>query len=76
VVIQLLADLWGKDIAQSTTLRDAGVDVGSVLEMGISGTYADAWEKELDELVERFRIRGVLTSERERELADACFAHV
>jgi hypothetical protein len=66
----------GKDIAQSTTLRDAGVEVGSVLEMGISGTYADAWEKELDELMLRSQIRGVLTSERERELADACFAHV
>ena len=68
--------MGAKDIARSTTLRDAGVEVGSVLDMGISGTYADAWEKELEELVERFRIRGVLTPERLRELGNACFAHV
>jgi hypothetical protein len=65
-----------KDIGLSTTLRDAGVEVGSVLDMGISGTYADAWERELEELMERFRVRGVLTPERLRELGNACFAHM
>jgi len=84
-----------KGINLSTPLRDAGVSIGSVLEMGIDGTYEDIWQKELKkmwdgtkmyemggamrrqmELREHIAVRGVLTSGRLRELADACFAHV
>src|ERR1019366_2289777 len=42
--------LGDKGIGLSTTLRDAGVELGSVLKMGISGTYQDVWEKELKEM--------------------------
>lgn len=84
-----------KGIGLSTPLRDAGVSLGSVLKVGINGTYEDLWEKESREmwdgtkmyemlsamrreaeLKESIRIRGSLTSQRLRELADACFAHV
>jgi hypothetical protein len=39
----------GKGISLHTTLRDAGVKIGSVLQIGISGTYEDLYEKELKE---------------------------
>lgn len=84
-----------KGIGLSTPLRDADVSLGSVLKVGINGTYEDLWEKELSEmwdgtkiyeigsamrreaeLKESIHIRGALTSQRLRELADACFAHV
>lgn len=39
-----------KGIGLSTRLRDAGVAVGAVLKLGISGTYEDVWERELKEM--------------------------
>ena len=39
-----------KGIGLSTSLRDAGVSLGAVLKLGISGTYEDVWEKELKEM--------------------------
>jgi hypothetical protein len=39
-----------KGIGLSTTLRDAGVGLGSVLKMSINGTYEDVWDKELKEM--------------------------
>jgi TIR domain len=84
-----------KRIGLSTSLRDAGVSLGSVLKMGINGTYEDVWDKELKamwdgskiyeisgalrreaELKQSISLRGSLTSERRRQMADACFAHV
>lgn len=41
--------LDGKSISLSTKLRTAGVETGSVLQIGISGTYEDLYEKELKE---------------------------
>ena len=41
--------LDGKSISLSTKLRTAGVESGSVLQIGISGTYEDLYEKELKE---------------------------
>jgi hypothetical protein len=41
--------LNGKGIALSTSLRAAGISVGSVVQIGISGTYEDLYEKELKE---------------------------
>lgn len=37
----------GNGISLYTTLRDAGVQLGSVLQIGISGVYEDLYEKEL-----------------------------
>jgi hypothetical protein len=84
-----------RGIGLSTSLRDAGVSLGAVLRLGISGTYEDVWENQLkemwdgtkmyeigsamrteSELKQRIRDRGRLTSDRLRELANACFAHV
>lgn len=39
-----------KGIGLSTPLADAGVTLGSVLKVGIKGTYEDIWEKELKEM--------------------------
>ena len=39
-----------KGIGLSTPLRDAGVSLGSVLKLGINGTYEDVWEKDLKEM--------------------------
>jgi len=39
-----------KSIGLSTPLRQAGVSLGSVLKLGINGTYEDLWEKELKDL--------------------------
>lgn len=39
-----------KGIGLSKSLREAGVSPGSVLTMGINGTYEDVWEKELKEM--------------------------
>lgn len=39
-----------KGICLSTRLRDAGVTLGSVLKVGINGTYEDVWEQELREM--------------------------
>jgi hypothetical protein len=82
----------GKSIGLSTPLRQAGVSLGAVLKLGINATYEDVWEKELKnmwdgtkvyqvtsqdaDLSQCIRDRGPLTSERLRELADGCFAHV
>jgi hypothetical protein len=82
-------------IGLSKSLSEAGVCSGSVLKMGISGTYEDIWEKELKDmwdgskmhevmsamareaqLNEDIRNRGLLNSNRLRELANACFSHV
>ena len=41
--------LNGKGIALSASLREAGISVGSVVQIGISGTYEDLYEKELKE---------------------------
>jgi hypothetical protein len=84
-----------KSIGLSAPLRQAGVSLGSVLKLGINGTYEDLWEKELKdlwagtkmyeisgairrdaELRQCIRDRGPLTSDRLRELANGCFAHV
>ncbi|MCU1264131.1 MAG: hypothetical protein JWM21_449 [Acidobacteria bacterium] len=40
----------GKSISLSESLRDAGVEVGGVVMIRISGTYEDLYEKELKEL--------------------------
>lgn len=37
-------------LSLSTTLADAGISVGTVLQIGISGTYQDLYEKELKEM--------------------------
>lgn len=82
-------------IGLSKSLCEIGVSTGSVLKMGISGTYEDVWEKESKEMwdgtkmydiagvmrhdvlrKENIRMRGPLTAERLKELADACFSHV
>jgi len=39
-----------KGIGLATPLRDAGVSLGSVLKLGINGTYEDVWEKDLKEM--------------------------
>lgn len=39
--------LDGNGISLHTPLRDAGVKLGSVLQIGISGVYEDLYEKEL-----------------------------
>lgn len=39
--------LDGKSISLDTRLRDAGITVGSVVQIGISGVYEDLYEKEL-----------------------------
>jgi hypothetical protein len=41
--------LNGNGVPLSTTLRAAGITVGSVVQIGISGTYEDLYEKELKE---------------------------
>ncbi|MDD5264639.1 MAG: toll/interleukin-1 receptor domain-containing protein [Candidatus Bipolaricaulis sp.] len=87
--------LGDKGMDLSARLRDAGVSIGTVLTLGINGTYEDVWENELKamwdgskiyemtsamrrdaDLRQRIRTRGDLTSDRLRELANACFAHV
>jgi hypothetical protein len=40
----------GKGISLSSRLREAGVSPGSVLKIGISGTYEDVWERELKDM--------------------------
>lgn len=42
--------LNGKGLPLATTLADAGISVGDVLQIGISGTYQDLYEKELKEM--------------------------
>lgn len=42
--------LDGKSLSLSSTLQDAGVTIGTVLQIGISGTYEDLYEKELKEM--------------------------
>jgi len=42
--------LGEKGISLSMALRDAGVSLGSVLKLGINGTYEDLWERELKEM--------------------------
>ncbi len=39
----------GKGIPLNTKLRDAGIQVGAVVQIGISGTYEDLYENELKE---------------------------
>lgn len=41
--------LDGKGIPLNSTLREAGIEVGSVVQIGISGVYEDLYEKELSE---------------------------
>lgn len=41
--------IGGEGISLHSTLRDAGVNMGSVLQIGISGVYEDLYEKELKE---------------------------
>jgi hypothetical protein len=41
--------LDGEGISLDTTLRDAGITVGSVVQIGINGQYEDPYEKELKE---------------------------
>lgn len=42
--------LNGKGLPLTTTLAIAGISVGDVLQIGISGTYQDLYEKELKEM--------------------------
>jgi hypothetical protein len=41
--------LNGKGISLNTTLREAGAQIGSVVQIRINGTYEDLYEKELKE---------------------------
>jgi len=40
----------GKGLSLGTTLAEAGISVGDVLQISISGTYQDLYEKELKEM--------------------------
>jgi hypothetical protein len=48
--------LDGKGISLDTKLRDAGIAVGSVVQIGISGVYEDLYEKELKEAFSRDKV--------------------
>jgi hypothetical protein len=82
-------------ISLSKTLHDVGICNGSTLQISISGTYEDLYEKELKAMWDGSKMyevtgairretmlrqaiedRGSLTSERLREIAKSCFAHV
>jgi TIR domain len=55
-------------ISLSTSLRDAGVSLGAVLRLGISGTYEDVWEKQLKEMwdgTKMYEIGGAMRAEAE-----------
>jgi hypothetical protein len=41
--------LSGKSISLGDTLRKAGVQIGSVIQININGRYEDLYEKELKE---------------------------
>ncbi len=55
--------LEGQGISLNTQLHDAGVQIGSVLQIGISGVYEDLYEKELKEAFGTEKIY-LMTSER------------
>ena len=57
----------GKGIGLSTTLRAAGIDVGSVVQIGISGTYEDLYEKELTEAFSPDKVYLETMERRQRE---------
>lgn len=53
-------------IGLSKSLREAGVSHGSVLKMGINGTYEDVWEKELKEMwdgTKMYEVSGAMRHE-------------
>ncbi len=69
--------LADKGMALRQTLREAGVQVGSVLQIGISGRYQDLYEKELREAFGPGKL-FLMTEwhiERERWLRAAVAAH-
>lgn len=53
--------LNGKGLSLGTTLTDAGISVGEVLQIGISGTYEDLYEKELKEMWDGSKIYAMTT---------------
>lgn len=82
-------------ITLSKALRDVGIQIGSILQLSIRGTYEDLWERELRDMWDGNKMyeiggalqrdaklrklikqRGLLTTERVREIANSCFAHV
>lgn len=53
-------------IGLSKTLREVGVSPGSMLKMGINGTYEDVWQKELKEMwdgTKMYEISGAMRHE-------------
>lgn len=59
--------LNGQSIGLSTTLRAAGVSLGSVVQIGISGTYQDLYEKELKEAFSPDKLYLETADRRQRE---------
>jgi hypothetical protein len=57
----------GKGVPLDTTLRAAGLSVGSVIQIGISGRYEDLYEKELKEAFSPGKVY-LETMERHRRL--------
>jgi hypothetical protein len=55
-------------ISLSTPLRNAGVVLGSVLKLGINGTYEDIWENELKDMwdgTKMYEVTGAMRREAE-----------
>lgn len=59
--------LDGKNISLAKKLRDAGIAVGSVVQIGISGVYQDLYEKELKEAFAPDKVYFETTERRQRE---------
>jgi hypothetical protein len=59
--------LDGKGISLNKTLREAGITVGSVVQIGISGTYQDLYEKELKEAFSPDKVYLITADQMQRE---------
>jgi hypothetical protein len=59
--------LNGKGIGLSTTLRAAGIEIGSVVQIGISGKYEDLYAKELKDAFSPDKIYLETMERRQRE---------